>query len=200
MENKIKRLKLSCYSANVAMAIVGNISPILFITFRNLYGISYSLLGLLVVINFVTQLFVDLTFSFFSHKLNIPKVVKFSPLITILGMIIFAVVPVLMPSYAYAGLVVGTIVFSAACGFNEVLTSPIIASIPSDDPDKEMSKHHSVYAWGSVGAILFGTLFLMLFGEENWYILMFLLALEPLFSFILFLGAEIPNLQPDEKI
>ena len=70
MNNKIKRLKYACYSANVTMSVVGNLSPVLFLTFRSLYGISFSLLGLLVLINFVTQLIIDLIFSFFSHKFN----------------------------------------------------------------------------------------------------------------------------------
>ena len=68
---KIKRVQYACYSANITMAVVGNLSPVLFLTFRSLYGISFSLLGLLVLINFVTQLGVDLVFSFFSYKFNI---------------------------------------------------------------------------------------------------------------------------------
>ena len=56
MDKKILRVKLACYTTNVSMSVVGNLSPLLFLTFRSLYGISYSLLGLLVLINFVTQL------------------------------------------------------------------------------------------------------------------------------------------------
>ena len=72
------RVKSGCYATNITMAVVCNLPPVLFITFHSLYGVSYSLLGLLVLINFVTQLTVDLIFSFFSHKINIPKVVKFT--------------------------------------------------------------------------------------------------------------------------
>ena len=71
-QTKIKHLKLACYSSNVTMSVAGNLSPILFLTFRTLYGVSYSLLGTLVLINFVTQLVIDLIFSFFSHRFNIP--------------------------------------------------------------------------------------------------------------------------------
>ena len=52
------------------MSICGNISPLLFLTFRNLYDISYSLLGFLVLVNFFTQLIVDLVFSFFSVSVS----------------------------------------------------------------------------------------------------------------------------------
>ena len=60
------RVKYACYVTNISQALVCNLSPILFITFHNLYNISYSLLGLLVLIGFFTQLTIDLIFSFFS--------------------------------------------------------------------------------------------------------------------------------------
>ena len=65
------RVKYACYTTNISMSIVGNLSPVLFVTFRSLYGISYSLLGLLVLVNFVTQLTVDLLFSFFSFIIDV---------------------------------------------------------------------------------------------------------------------------------
>ena len=76
-----KRVKLACFSVNVAMAVVCNLSPVLFLTFHELYNISYTLLGLLVLINFFTQLGIDLIFSFFSHKFNISLVVKMTPIL-----------------------------------------------------------------------------------------------------------------------
>ena len=59
-------------------------------------------------------------------------------------------------------------VASAASGLAEVLISPVIAAIPAEDPDREMSKLHSVYAWGVVAVIPLFTLFLLGFGSENW--------------------------------
>ena len=88
--NKHARVKFACYTANSSMAIVSHLSPVLFLTFRDTYGISYSLLGLLVLINFVTQLTVDLIFSFFSHKFNIPKTVKAIPIIAAVGFLVYA--------------------------------------------------------------------------------------------------------------
>ena len=56
MISKHTRIKFACYSANVTMLVESNLSPVLFLTFNSLYGISYSLLGLLVLVNFVTNL------------------------------------------------------------------------------------------------------------------------------------------------
>lgn len=200
MKAKYTRLKLACYSINVTMAVVGNLPPLLFLTFRSLYDISYSLLGALVLINFVTQLTVDLAFSFFSHKFNIPLAVKTAPILGVVGFWIFALWPFFFPETAYVGMVIGTVIFSAASGFGEVLISPVIAAIPADDPDREMSKLHSIYAWGSVGIILVGTLFILLAGGENWYWLVLGSSLIPLAALILFSGAKIPKMETPEKM
>ena len=199
MEPKHKRVKYACYTVNLTMSVVGNLSPVLFLTFRTLYGISYSLLGLLVLINFCTQLCIDLIFSFFSHKFNIPKTVKAIPVISILGLGIYALWPFAFPNAVYLGLVIGTVIFSASSGLAEVLISPTIAALPAKDPDREMSKLHSVYAWGVVGVIIVSTLFLLIFQSTNWQWLALLFALVPLASLFLFAGAELPEMETPEK-
>lgn len=193
------RLKGGCYMTNISMSVVGNLSPLLFLTFRNLYGISYSLLGLLVLVNFFTQLGVDLLFSFFSHKFNIEKTVKYTPVITVIGLATYAILPWLFPQYAYAGIVIGTLIFSASSGLCEVLVSPTIAAIPSENPEHEMSKLHSIYAWGVVGAVIIATLFLLAFGEENWHWLALLFCLVPLSACILYCGTDVPKMQTPER-
>jgi len=197
---KYGRLKLACYTTNVTMAVVANMPPILFLTFRNLYGISYSLLGLLVTIGFVTQLGIDLIFSFFSHKFNIPLTVKLTPLIAAVGLLIYAAAPILFPGSIYTGLVIGTFIFSFSGGLAEVLISPVIAAIPSKDPDREISKLHSVYAWGVVPVIIISTIFLLVFGSKNWQILSVLFSIVPFFGFLLFTKAEIPPMETPERV
>ena len=195
MENNIKRVKYACYTANITMSVVASLSPVLFLTFRSIYGISYSLLGLLILINFFTQLTVDLLLSFFSHKFNIAKTVKIIPIIAFFGFLVYAFWPMLLPSSAYTGLVIGTVIFSAASGLNEVLISPVIAALPLDNPDREMSKLHSSYAWGVVGIIIISTLFLVGFGNENWSWLVVIFLVIPLVSAILFFKSEIPKME-----
>ena len=199
MQPTVKRVKLACYTTNISMSVIGNLSPLLFLTFRSMYGISYSLLGLLVLINFFTQLIIDLIFSFFSHKFNIPLVVKLTPLLTLVGLLIYALWPFVFPNTVYVGLVIGTIVFSASGGLAEVLISPVIAALPADNPEHEMSKLHSIYAWGVVGVIIISTLFLLGFGGENWQWLALLWALVPLTALLLFSKARLPRLETPEK-
>ena len=97
---KMQRLKYACYTTSAAMAIVANLPPVLFLTFRGLYGLSYTQLGLLVLINFVTQLGIDLLLSFFSHKISIPKAVKSIPVISVVGLAMYALLPWMLPDYA----------------------------------------------------------------------------------------------------
>ncbi len=194
-----KRLKAACYMTNVSMSVVSNLSPLLFLILRSQLGLSYSLLGLLVLLNFCTQLIIDLLFSFFSHKFDIAKTVKITPILTVIGLFVYALFPFFLPNLAYLGIVIGTVIFSASGGLVEVLISPIIAAIPAEDPDREISKLHSVYAWGVVGVVLFGTLFLLLFGSNSWTWLTLVFAIIPLVATILFQGAIVPQIKTPEK-
>lgn len=195
-----KRVKLGCYATSVSMSVVSNLPPILFLTFRSLYGISYSLLGTLVLINFCTQLTIDLIFSFFSHKFNIPKTVKFTPLLTIVGLLFFALAPSLFPNHVFIGLCVGTVIFSLSSGLAEVLISPVIAALPSDNPEREMSNFHSVYAWGVVFVIIVSTVFLLIFNNTRWQWLAGFFTVIPLSATLFFLPTTLPKMETPERV
>lgn len=199
MDRNTRLVKLGCYSSNITMSIVGNLSALLFLTFRSLYGISYSLLGMLVLINFATQLSMDLLFSFFSHKFNIQKTVKLAPVLSIIGLLLFAAAPFLFKNAVYLGLSLGTVIFSAASGLNEVLLSPVIAALPSENPEREMSKLHSVYAWGVVAVVVITTLFLLIFKPTRWYFLPILFSIVPLCALIFFFSSHLPHLDTPER-
>ncbi len=200
MTNRYQLAKLAAYASNTTMAAVGNLSPLLFLVFRELYGISFSLLGTLVLINFGTQLFIDLLFSFFSHRFNIPLSLKCMAGLGILGFVLFGLSPFLFPNNVYLGLVIGTIIFSMSSGFAEVLVSPVIDAIPSDDPEAEMSKLHAVYAFGVVGVVLVVTIFFAFFENTAWPWLAMIFTLPPLLALVLYFVAELPPIQAPEKL
>ena len=178
MTPKFQRTKRACYFAYIATAPIFCLPPMLFTTFQNpeTYNIPYALLGALVAINFCTQLGIDLIFSFFSRIFNIKLTVRIMPLLTALGMFVYALVPTLWPQHAYVGLCIGTVIFSVAAGLGEVLLSPTVAALPSDNPERDMSTLHSLYGWGVVIMVVVGSLFFALFGTENWMYLIMLLA------------------------
>ena len=189
-----KRTRLACYTAYFTMSSIFSLPPLLFVTLREMYGISYTLLGTLVLTNFVTQLTVDLIFTLFSKHFNVAKVVRIMPLITSLGLMIYALIPMLFPQIAYAGLLIGTVIFSVSAGLSEVLLSPMIAAIPSDTPDRDMSMLHSLYAFGVFTVVVISTTFLKLFGTHNWMYLTMLLATLPVIAAVLFMLSPMPHM------
>lgn len=194
MTPNYKRTKLACFYSYLSMASAFSLPPLLFVTFRDMYGISYTLLGTLVLVNFCTQLGIDLIFTFFTKYFNVQKTVRIMPLLTSAGFLIYAAIPSLFPQFAYAGLLLGTVTFSVAAGLCEVLLSPTIAALPSDNPDKDMSMLHSLYAWGVLAVVVISTIFLNIFGRENWMYLTVFLALFPLAASYLFFTSPMPEM------
>ena len=196
MTPNYKRTKLACYTAYFTMSSIFILPPLLFTTFgAEPYNISYTLLGTLVLTNFCTQMLVDLLFSLFAKKFNAALLVRITPLITTLGLLIYALVPTFLPQYAYAGLLIGTIVFSIASGLSEVMLSPTIAALPSDNPQRDMSMLHSLYAFGILFVIVVCTVFFAVFDQKNWMYLTLFFAALPILASVMFFLSPMPDLQ-----
>lgn len=189
-----KRTRNSCYLAYLTMSSIFVLPSLMFITFHEMYGISYTLLGTLVLINFCTQMTLDLIFTFFSKYFNLKLTARIMPLLTTIGLAVYALFPHFFPDKAYLGLVIGTLIFSSASGLCEVLLSPLIASLPSEHPEKDMSLLHSLYGWGVVGSVLISSLFFNIFGRENWLYLTLFLAALPLIAAFMFCISPIPDM------
>ena len=198
-KNPFHRTRLACFSSYFTMSSVFCLPALLFTTFHECYGISYTLLGTLVLTNFCTQLTVDMIFTLLSKHFNIKKVIRIMPLFTCAGLMIYALVPLLVPQHAYFGLVMGTIVFSISAGLSEVLLSPVVAAIPSDNPQGEMSLLHSLYAFGVLTVVILSTLFLRVFGHERWFVLVLVWAALPIVSSVLFWLSPMPNMDAESS-
>lgn len=194
-----QRTKLACYSAYFTMSSIFCLPPLLFVTFHDMYAISWTLLGTLVVTNFCTQFAIDLLFTLFSKKFNIATIVKVMPLITSLGLFVYALFPTLFSNHAYIGLLIGTVIFSVASGLSEVLLSPVIAALPSKNPQKDMSLLHSLYAFGVLTVVIISTLFIKFIGAAYWMYLTCFFAVLPIASSVLFMLSPMPNLSGGES-
>ena len=189
-----KKTRFSCYFSYLAISSAFVLPPMLFVTFHDMYNISYTLLGTLVLVNFCTQLTIDLIFTFLSKYFNIKLTVRLMPIITSVGLLCYAILPNIFPEFAYLGLVLGTIIFSVSAGLAEVLISPLIAAIPSDNPERDMSKLHSLYGWGVVTNVIIASVFFLIFGTENWMYLTLILAMLPLLASFLFFTSPFPEM------
>jgi MFS family permease len=183
---------VSCFVGIFCQAISSNITAILFVPLMTLYGLSYFHLGLLVGINFTTQVLVDIISSRLVDRYGFRVFVLPSDLLAVVGLVLFALSPVLFPN-VLVGLILSTIIFSASCGLQEVMLSPIVNAIPHDEKGPAMALMHSFYAWGQVATIVITTLFLFVFGTQNWQIIVFFWALVPLVNFFMFLAAPFPG-------
>ena len=91
------------------------------------------------------------------------------------------------------------LIFSVAAGLCEVLMTPVIAAIPSDNPQRDMSTLHSLYAFGVFTVVVISTLFLKIFGTQNWMYLTMFLALLPIIAAVLFMLSPMPDMKPAEN-
>lgn len=188
----------ACYLSYITQALIVNLPPLLFVVFQERFGLSYTMLGSLVAVVFVTQLIVDALAIGFVDKLGQRRSAVIAHAFAAVGMVAFAFLPRLLPS-PYTGLVIATLLFSIGGGLIEVLLSPIVDSLPSDAKASSMSLLHSFYSWGQVLVIILSTLALLLVGRELWFLLPLVWSLLPLFTLFRFMQVPLVPLQEESQ-
>ena len=181
-----KHTVLACYVANFSQAVVINLTPILFIPLRQQFGFSFEQLGMLILINFVTQIACDVLFSGAVDRHGFRPFIVTAPLLAIVGFLTFAFAPNLFPASPFIGFAAGTVIFSGAGGLLELLLSPIVNAIPTKEKEAAMSMLHSFYSWGQVTVVLLTTLFLFFFGQSSWQAIVLLWTVFPAIAFLMF--------------
>lgn len=196
-ENKMaasnyKRTLRACYLGYITQAITNNISPLFFVIFRTNLGISLSLLGTLVLINFGTQLLVDLLAASFGNRFTYRQLTVAAHFTNVAGFVCLAFLPMIMPPYA--GLVIATVLNAIGGGLIEVVISPTVDALPSDCKEASMSLLHSFYCWGQLLTVVVTTLMLKLVGESSWWVIPLIWALIPLYNAFNFM--RVPLVEP----
>ncbi|SCJ93296.1 Major Facilitator Superfamily [uncultured Clostridium sp.] len=191
---------IACYIGYFVQATVINLVPILFVILRESYGLSYSELGALVLINFVTQVIFDVVFSKPVDKYGFRPFVVVAHGICALGLILFALTPRVFNGNIFGGFIFSTIIFSGGGGLLELVISPIIDAIPSADKATAMSLLHSFYAWGQVTIVIVTTIFLFYFGIDKWWIIMMIWAIVPVINFFIFMKVPLTQKVHESKV
>lgn len=190
----------ACYTGYVVQAIVNNLAPLLFVIFQRQFTISYEEIGRLILINFTTQIVVDLLAMKLVDRMGYRRSTVLAHALNVLGLVGLSVLPGLLPS-PYAGLLVSVVIYAMGGGLLEVLVSPIVNALPGEEKASAMSILHSFYCWGQMGVVLFTTLFLWLLGDGAWTALPLLWALIPAFNLVLFLKVPMPpTVSEDEAV
>jgi MFS family permease len=188
---------VSCFVGIFIQAINTTIVAILFIPMMKLYGFSYVHLGLLVGINFISQVVVDLVSSPLIDKFEFRQFVLPADLAAMAGLILFAASPLLFEDIL-TGLIISTVIFSSSSGLLKVLLSPIVNAIPNQSKGPAMALMHSFYAWGQVTIIVVTTVFLYFVGSEHWQFIVLFWAVVPLVNFFMFLASPFPATIPKQ--
>jgi len=173
------------YLGFLVQATVVNLTPVLFIPLREQFSLSFSQLGLLVLINFITQVTCDIAFSHAVDKHGYRVFLVSAHAAVVAGLGFFAASPLIFTN-PYVGFVIGTITFSAGGGLLELLLSPTVDAIPSDSKSASMSLLHSFYAWGQAGVVIITTLLILFFGRNSWQYIMLVWAIPPALNMFLF--------------
>ena len=145
------------YLGYITQAIMNNLTPLLFLIFRDSLGIPLEKITLLITFNFFVQLFVDFLAAKFADRIGYRKCIVCAHIFSAAGLVGLAVFPYLF-SDAFAGLAAAVILYAVGGGLIEVLISPIVEAGPTPNKAAAMSLLHSFYCWGTVLVILLSTL------------------------------------------
>jgi len=188
-----KKTLAACYLGFVTQAISANFTPLLFLTFKNTYGISLEKIALIPFVFYLTQLLVDFAATKLTDRIGYRICVTASQVLSALGLALMAVLPGILP-VPFVGIVISVVLYAVGSGLIEVLVSPIVEACPFENKDGMMSLLHSFYCWGAVGVILGSTVFFAIFGVENWKILTLIWAMIPLINTFNFMTCPIERL------
>ena len=192
----VRHTKIACYTGYITQAIIVNFAPLLFVTFNTEYGISLSLIGLMITVNFGVQLLVDLLSSKFVDKIGYRPCMVAAHLMACAGLLLLAFLPDILPVPA-AGLFIASAVYAVGGGLIEVLISPVIEACPTKNKKSEMGLLHSFYSWGQVLTVVLSTLFFVSAGVGRWQVLACIWAVVPFLNAIYFLF--VPIFKPVEE-
>lgn len=195
-QNYSKTIK-ACFWGYIVQAIVNNFAPMLFVRFGTEYGIALSKITMLITVNFLLQLLIDFASAFFIDKIGYKASAVIAHFFAFSGLAALAFLPDMFDN-PFTGIVISVLLYAVGGGLLEVVVSPIVEACPSEHKDKTMSLLHSFYCWGTVGVVLFSTLYFAVAGIENWKILSAIFAAVPLINGISFLFLSVPELSEGE--
>lgn len=196
IQKNYKKTLVACYLGFVTQAISANFTPLLFLTFKNTYGIGLEKIALIPLVFYLTQLLIDFAATKFVDKIGYRICVVSSQVLSVAGLVLMAILPELLP-VPFLGILIAVVLYAMGSGLVEVLVSPIVEACPFENKDGMMSLLHSFYCWGAVGVILGSTLFFTVFGTANWKILALIWAVVPLYNAFNFVTCPIERLTED---
>lgn len=190
MANNYNYTRVCCYIGYFVQAIINNFLPLLFVTFNSHFGISFEKLGILIVINFCTQIAVDVISVKIIDKVGYKNTAILAHVFASTGLALLAFLPNIM-SNAYTAIIISILFYAFGSGLIEVIISPIIEYLPSNAKAASMSFLHSFYCWGQLATVIITTIMFVLLGIDRWSVISLIWAVVPFVNLFLFIRAPI---------
>lgn len=187
--------KITCYIGYVVQAIACTFLPLLYVIFRKTYNLSYEELGRLVFVLFAAQIFVDLFSIKVVDKFGFRKIAILSQLFAALGFSFLCFLPKVIEPYT--AIMISVITYAIGSGLIEVVISPIVEYLPTEDKSGNMAFLHSFFCWGNVFVVICTTLMLYFMGEDKWGYISLVWAVIPIITGVLF--TFVPIVEPDKN-
>lgn len=187
--------RVACYNGLIVQAAINNLLPLFYVILQRDFNVSVERLGMLTAVNFITQLIVDLFAAVFVDRLGWRRCICLSHIFAVGGFVMLSFLPGVIDPYM--AVVLSVIVYASGSALIEVMVSPMIEALPSEDKGGQMALLHSFYCWGQLLVVLLSTGALALFGEWIWRYLPLFWAVVPLLNFFLFL--KTPLVIPEQE-
>lgn len=190
MSKRYMSTKIACYTGYFVQAIINNLAPLFYVVFQNEFGINYTKISWLIMLNFITQLFVDIISVKVISKLGYRVSIVLAHIFSSVGLCLLGILPRAMEN-SYIGLVIPIIIYAIGSGLIEVLVSPIVEGLPLENKSGEMSLLHSFYCWGQMSVVLLTTVAIKFVGSANWVYAPICWAIIPFINMFMFMKVPI---------
>lgn len=199
MTFKYRHTAYACYAACVSQAAINMLAPLLFVTFRNQYGLSLGQISQLIVLNFGFQLVADVLAVGYVKRRGYRHSTVISHALTVIGLVSMSLLPEILPD-PYVGLCIAVVCYGVGGGMLDVVVTPIISNLPGKAKDRQISLLNAAYSLGQMTVVALSTFFLWGFGTERWQILPILWALLPFVNMLLWRKVPIVEPSAGEKL
>ena len=114
-----KKTLIACYLGYITQAITANFTPLLFLTFKDFYGISLEQVALIPLVFYLTQLLIDLVAVKFADVIGYRTCVIASQAVSALGLILLAFLPNILPN-SFVGIIISVVLYAMGIGIYRI--------------------------------------------------------------------------------
>ncbi len=199
MKNKYTVTRLVCFVGFVVQAIINNFLPILFVSLQDNYGLDYERLARLIVINFGAQMAIDFLTPKITKLLGYRITAFLSQFSASVGLVLMGILPNVM-SDKYSAICISAVIYACGSGLMEVILSPMVEILPTENQGGSMCILHSFYCWGQAFTVIVTTALVEAFGSGNWNYIPLIWAIIPFVNAFSFLKVPIIEPSPDQRL